>query len=216
MKSQKSKRPKAFIPEHGAPRGKGSQGCERPCIASGAMGTEPKNKNGPLVLVGLMGAGKSTIGRRLAKRLNLPFADADDEIVAAAGMSIAEIFERFGESYFRDGERRVILRLMEEGRQVIATGGGAFIDPETRNAILTHAVAIWLDSDIDTLVARVARRNHRPLLIGKDPAIVLRELAEARNPFYAAAHIHIASTPAPHARTVDAILKQLKMRGIND
>lgn len=178
------------------------------------MRTKPKNIAGSLVLVGLMGAGKSTIGRRLAQRLGLPFSDADDEIVAAAGMSIAEIFERFGEFYFRDGERRVIARLMDEERQVIATGGGAFIDPETRAAILRDGVAIWLDSDIETLAERVARRNHRPLLIGKDPATVLRELAAARNPFYAEAHIHISSTPAPHARTVDAIMTQLKDGGI--
>ncbi len=178
------------------------------------MQSEPKTTAGPLVLVGLMGAGKSTVGRRLAARLRLDFVDADDEIEAAAGLSIAEIFERYGEAQFRDGERRVLSRLIEEGRGVIATGGGAFIDPHTRATILDQAVAIWLDADIEILADRVSRRNTRPLLAGKDPAIVLRELAEVRNPIYAEAHLHISSSPAPHARTVDTIIKALKEGGI--
>ncbi|MBV7257520.1 shikimate kinase [Pacificimonas sp. WHA3] len=182
------------------------------CIAILVSQSEPKNKDGPLVLVGLMGAGKSTIGRRLAARLNIGFVDADDEIELAAGLSIAEIFERYGEAHFRDGERRVIARLMEEGRQVIATGGGAFIDPDTRSAILANAIAIWLDADIATLAERVARRNHRPLLVGKDPATVLRDLADIRNPFYAQAHIHISSTPTPHVRTVERVVDELESR----
>ncbi|MGB7404461.1 MAG: shikimate kinase [Pacificimonas sp.] len=163
-----------------------------------------------LVLVGLMGAGKSTVGKRLAQRLSLPFHDADEEIETAAGLSIAEIFERFGEPYFRDGERRVILRLIEEEHGVIATGGGAFIDTETRAAILENATAIWLDADIETLVERVARREHRPLLAGKDPETVLRDLAAARNPDYAKAQIHVRSGPGPHGDVVDDIVAALK------
>ncbi|MEO0499804.1 MAG: shikimate kinase [Pseudomonadota bacterium] len=179
------------------------------------MRREPKNRAGPLVLVGLMGAGKSTIGRRLALRLGLGFTDADEEIETAAGMSVAEIFERFGEAYFRDGERRVIARLIEGGRRVIATGGGAFIDPETRALILDRAVAIWLDADIDVLAERVSRRDHRPLIAGKDPAAVLRDLAKIRNPFYAEAHLHISSSPSPHAKTVGAILRELDAIGVD-
>lgn len=163
----------------------------------------------PIVLVGLMGVGKTTIGRRLAKRLNLPFVDADHEIEAAAGMKIAEIFQRFGEAHFRDGERRVIARLIDGRPQVIATGGGAFMNDETRALILAHATAIWLDSDIDTLAERVGRRSDRPLLVGRDARTVLRELAEVRNPVYALAPIHIVSHPAPHEATVDAILAKL-------
>jgi shikimate kinase len=163
-----------------------------------------------IVLVGLMGVGKSTIGRRLAARLGLPFVDADDEIEVAAGMPISEIFERFGEAHFRDGERRVIARLIDGTPKVIATGGGAFVNPETRALILDRATAIWLDADIDTLVERVKRRGHRPLLKDKDPGEVLRALAEVRNPLYAEAHIHIESRPAPHDATVGAILARLR------
>lgn len=161
------------------------------------------------MLVGLMGAGKSTVGRRLAARLHLPFVDADDEIVTAAGMSIADIFDRFGEAYFRDGERRVIARLMDGTRKVIATGGGAFIQQETRSLILDTATAVWLDADTDILADRVKRRNTRPLLRGKDPRVVLAELAAVRNPFYAMAPIRIPSHHAPHDYTVTAILKAL-------
>ncbi len=156
-----------------------------------------------------MGVGKTTIGRRLARRLNLPFVDADHEIEAAAGMTIAEIFERFGEAHFRDGERRVIARLMDGSRRVVATGGGAFMNADTRALILEHATAVWLNSDIDTLAQRVGRRNDRPLLIGRDPREVLRELAAVRNPVYALAPIHITSHPAPHEQTVDLIIEKL-------
>ncbi len=147
----------------------------------------------PIVLVGMMGVGKSSIGRKLAGRLGLDFVDADDEIEAAAGMTIAEIFERFGEGYFRDGERRVIARLMEGGPKVIATGGGAFINAETRALILEKARSIWLDADIDILVERVGRRNHRPLLQGRDARTVLSELSAVRNPLYAEAELHVRS-----------------------
>jgi len=166
----------------------------------------------PIVLVGLMGAGKSTVGRRLATRLRLPFVDADAEIERASGLSIAEIFERFGEAHFRDGERRVIARLVGGEPKVIATGGGAFVAPETRALILERAVAVWLDADIPTLVERVRRRDTRPLLRDRDPAEVLAELAAKRNPLYAEAHIHISSKPTPHEATVRAIVAALAER----
>lgn len=164
----------------------------------------------PIVLVGLMGSGKSTVGRRLAGRLHWPFVDADNEIEAAAQMPISEIFARFGEPHFRDGERRVIARLMEGGHKVIATGGGAFVDPETRALILANGTAVWLDASIETLVARVSRRNHRPLLVGKDPAEVLRELLRVRGPCYAEAPIRIVSGNGPHDESVNAILDVLQ------
>ena len=162
-----------------------------------------------MVLVGLMGVGKSTIGRRLSVRLGLPFVDADTEIESASGLTIAEIFERYGEAHFRDGERRVIARLIEGPAKVIATGGGAFIQDETRALILARAVAVWLDADLPTLVDRVARRSHRPLLTGRDPAQVLAELAAVRNPIYAQAQVHISSKPSPHDLTVAAIVAAL-------
>ena len=160
----------------------------------------------PIVLVGLMGVGKSTVGRRLAARLALPFVDADSEIEEAAGMSVADIFDRFGEAYFRSGERRVIARLMDGTPKVIATGGGAFVNPETRALILADALAVWLDAHPDMLVERVRRRDTRPLLRDRDPGEVLRQLAAARNPLYALAPIHISSASAPHETTVRAIL----------
>jgi shikimate kinase len=157
----------------------------------------------------MMGVGKTSIGKRLAGRLGMDFADADEEIEQAAGMSISEIFEKFGEPYFRDGERRVIARLIEGKPKVIATGGGAFINDETRAIILKQALSIWLDADIKVLAERVSRRNHRPLLTGRDPVEVLTELGKARNPIYAAANIHVRSDTSPHSRTVDIILKAL-------
>ena len=166
----------------------------------------------PIVLVGLMGSGKTTVGKRLAARLHWPFVDADAEIEAAAQMPISEIFARFGEPHFRDGERRVISRLMESGHRVIATGGGAFVDTETRALILREGTAVWLDAAIETLVARVARRNHRPLLVGKDPAQVLSELMEVRRPFYAEAPLRVVSANGPHEDTVNAILSLLMKR----
>jgi shikimate kinase len=184
------------------------------CIATGVSGSDGKRQQGAtgraIVLVGLMGVGKSTVGRRLAVRLGLPFVDADDEIETAAGMSISEMFEKFGEAHFRDGERRVIARLIDGTPKVVATGGGAFVNAETRALILERATAIWLDADIDTLVERVKRRGHRPLLKGRDPADVLRGLAAVRNPLYAEAHIHVESRAAPHDATVGAILAKLR------
>ena len=166
----------------------------------------------PIVLVGLMGSGKSTVGRRLARRLGLPFVDSDEEIERAATHSIPEIFDRFGEASFRDGERRVLRRLIESGPQVVATGGGAFMDPETRALILRTCLAVWLDADIDTLVARVARRGHRPLLAGKEPRALLLELAAVRNPVYAEAHLRVPSDAGPHERTVERILAAMAAR----
>ncbi len=163
----------------------------------------------PIVLVGLMGVGKSTVGRRLAQRLRLPFVDADEEIEAAAGMTIAEIFDRFGEPYFRDGERRVLARLIDGNPKVIATGGGAFINDDTRELILTQTTAIWLDAAPEILAERVKRRDTRPLLRDKDPHAVLVDLAAKRNPLYALAHIHVASHKSPHETTVAAILKAI-------
>ena len=156
-----------------------------------------------------MGSGKSTVGRRLAQRLGMRFVDADDEIERAAGMSISEIFARFGEGHFRDGERRVIARLLTGKPLVLATGGGAFMNDETRALIKDASLSIWLDADIPTLVERVARRNHRPLLKGRDPGEVLRELAAVRNPVYAEAHIRVSSASSPHEHTVRAILEAL-------
>ncbi len=164
----------------------------------------------PIVLVGTMGVGKSSIGRKLAERLHLPFVDADNEIEVAAGMDISEIFAQFGEVYFRDGERRVISRLMDDRPKVIATGGGAFIQTETRDLILKSARTIWLNASIETLVDRVKRRNNRPLLQGRDPHQVLTELKSVRDPFYQMADIHIYSDGSPHAQTVETIIEALR------
>lgn len=163
----------------------------------------------PIVLIGLMGVGKTTVGRRLAARLRLPFVDADGEIERAAGMSVSEIFARFGEPYFRDGERRVIRRLVDGKPKVIATGGGAFLQPDTRALILEQATAVWLDAAPEILADRVRRRDTRPLLRGRDPLEVLRDLAAKRNPVYAEAPIHISSHRAPHEATVAAILRAI-------
>jgi shikimate kinase len=165
--------------------------------------------NRPVVLVGMMGVGKTSIGKRLAARLGTPFVDADDEIEKAAGLSITEIFAKFGEDYFRDGERRVIARLIEGEPKVIATGGGAFVNDDTRALILERATSIWLNADVQVLADRVSRRSHRPLLKGKDPVAVLTELGKVRNPLYAAANLHIRSDSSPHVRTVEDILKAL-------
>lgn len=187
-------------------------------IAARTMSRNPKSpapaniasiRDRPIVLVGLMGSGKSTIGRRLAQRLGMAFADADDEIERAAGMTISDIFAKFGEAHFRDGERRVISRLLAGKPHILATGGGAFINDETRALILASSLSIWLDADIPTLVERVARRNHRPLLKGRDASEVLRELAVVRNPIYAEAHLRVSSASSPHDQTVRAILEAL-------
>lgn len=166
----------------------------------------------PIVLVGMMGAGKSTVGRRLAQRLHWPFADADDEIERAADMPVSEIFARFGEDYFRDGERRVIARLLGQGPMVLATGGGAFAQDATRALILDQGLAVWLDVPVEVLVDRVSRRNHRPLLHGRDPHQVLTDLMIERGPAYALAPLRVPSGSAPHERTVEAIIAALADR----
>lgn len=167
----------------------------------------------PIVLVGMMGVGKTTVGRKLASMLGLPFCDADEEIEKAAHMSIPEIFAQFGEAYFRSGERRVIARLVgEDGapeRRVLATGGGAFADPETRALILSRAIAVWLDSDVDTLLARVGRKSNRPLLKTGNPREILTRLMAERGPAYAEAPIRIISGNQPHQATANAILKAI-------
>jgi shikimate kinase len=163
----------------------------------------------PVVLVGMMGVGKSTVGRKLAQLLDVPFADADDEIEEAAQMTVAEIFERFGEAYFRDGERRVIARLLEGGPMVLATGGGAFVQPDTRALILERGIAVWLDSDVATLVDRVSRRDTRPLLQGGDPREIVARLKAERESAYAHAPIKVMSNTGPHGDTVNRILQEL-------
>lgn len=156
-----------------------------------------------VVLVGMMGAGKSTIGRRLAMRLRLPFIDADNEIEAAAGMSIPDIFEVHGEPHFRDGEARVIARLLESGPILLATGGGAFMREDTRNRIRDKAISMWLKAEADVILRRVKRRADRPLLQNADPAAVIARLIEARHPFYEQTDILIDSRDVPHDRIVD-------------
>jgi shikimate kinase len=146
-----------------------------------------------IVMIGLMGAGKTVIGRMLAKRLRLPFIDADHEIELAAGMSISEIFAEHGEQYFRDGERKVIARLLRSGPQVLATGGGAFMNGETRAAIARRGVTLWLRADLDILMERVMRRNTRPLLQTEDPRAVMQKLLDERYPVYALADVHVQS-----------------------
>jgi shikimate kinase len=163
-----------------------------------------------IALVGMMGAGKSSVGRRLAIRLGLPFIDADNEIEAAAGMSIPEIFATHGEAAFRSGETRVIARLLEAGPQVLATGGGAFMSAEIRAALREKAVSVWLKAEFDVLLRRVKRRSDRPLLKTADPAATLRALIETRDPVYAQADLTIASRDAPHGAVVDDIVAGLR------
>src|SRR5213075_355180 len=165
-----------------------------------------------VVLVGMMGAGKSTIGRRQSVRLRLPFLDADLEIEAAAGMSIPDIFESHGEPQFRDGEARVIARLLEGGPSVLATGGGAFMREETRKRIRDKAVSIWLKADADIIMKRVKRRADRPLLQTGDPAATVSRLLEAREPVYQGADLTILSRDVPHDRIVDECIDALRAR----
>ena len=165
-----------------------------------------------IVLVGMMGAGKSTIGRRLAARLNLPFVDADTEIEAAAGMTIPEIFELHGEPHFRDGEARVIARLLEAGPGVLATGGGSFMREETRRRIAEKAVSIWLKADPDIILRRVKRRADRPLLQTADPAATVSRLLSEREPAYQHADLTIASRDIPHDKIVEECIEALQAR----
>jgi shikimate kinase len=166
-----------------------------------------------IVLVGMMGAGKSTIGRRLGARLRLPFLDADVEIETAhAGVTIPEIFATHGEPYFRDGEARVIARLLDSGPAVIATGGGAFMREETRDRIRDKAISIWLKADVDVIMKRVKRRADRPLLQTEDPVATVSRLLEAREPVYRTADLTIGSRDVPHDRIVDECIDALRAR----
>jgi shikimate kinase len=162
-----------------------------------------------IVLVGLMGAGKSTVGRRLAARLGLPFKDADQEIEAAAGMTIPDIFAAHGEDSFRDGERRVIARLLQESPAVLATGGGAYMNPETRDRIARAGISVWLRADFDVLMRRVRKRSNRPLLQNTDPDATMRRLMEARHPVYALADLVVDSREIPHDKVVQDALAAL-------
>ena len=162
-----------------------------------------------ITLVGLMGVGKSSVGRRLANALDLPFKDADVEIEAAAGRSIPDIFAEMGEPAFREGERRVIARLLENPPHVLATGGGAFMNDETRALIKERSISVWLKADLDVLVRRVSRKDSRPLLSGKDPLAVLTELAEKRYPVYAEADITVETGDTAHHVTVDQVIRAL-------
>jgi shikimate kinase len=162
-----------------------------------------------IVMVGLMGCGKSAVGRRLAARLGLPFVDADEEIEKAAGQTIADIFAEHGEPYFRDGERKVLARLMRSGPQVLATGGGAFMNAETRAAISERGVSVWLKADLPLLLRRVGKRNNRPLLKDGDPEVVMQKLMDIRYPVYAQADITVESRDVPHDVIVSEIIERL-------
>jgi shikimate kinase len=169
-----------------------------------------KRLDRPLVLVGLMGVGKSTVGRRLARRLGLSFVDSDAAIEDASGFPAAEIFERYGEREFRDGERRLVARLIEGDVRVIATGGGAYVDPNTRQLLNERAITVWLDAPVDILAERTSRRDTRAQLRNGNPKAVLERLAEERRPSYQEAHIHVRSGDGPHSDVVDAIVQALE------
>ena len=169
--------------------------------------TNLKGRN--IVFVGMMGSGKSAIGKRLAANLDLPFMDADNEIEAAAGMSIPDIFDCFGEDHFRQGERKVIARLMEEGPMVLSTGGGAFMNDETRALIASNAVSIWLKADLETLLQRVKRKDNRPLLKTGDPEEIMSNLLKEREPFYGLANVAVESRNESHESVVEAVAESL-------
>ena len=164
-----------------------------------------------IALVGLMGVGKSSVGRRLAHALELPFRDADTEVEAAAGRSIPEIFAQMGEAAFREGERRVIARLLDDPPHVLATGGGAFINEETRDLLKGRAISVWLKADLEVLARRITRKDNRPLLVGKDPMAVLREQADARYPAYGQADITVETGDAAHHVAVEQVIHALTL-----
>ena len=167
-----------------------------------------------IALVGMMGVGKSSVGRRRAARLDVPFRDADSEIEAAAGCSINEIFDRYGEEAFRDGERKVIARLLGLPPHVLATGGGAYIDDEIRDLVKRTAISVWIKAPLELLVERVQRRDTRPLLRNGDPREIIARLLEEREPIYAEADIHIESEDGPHGLQVERIIAALEERGL--
>lgn len=185
---------------------------EETTLSAAEIETLTQRIDRPVVLVGMMGVGKSSVGRKLANLLHMPFVDADEEIEKAAQMSISEIFAQYGEPYFRDGERRVIARIIDGPgtRTVIATGGGAFVNPETRALILEKTIPVWLDSEVDVLMERVGRKDSRPLLRQGDPREILTRLRNERETFYSQAPIHVKSTAGPHSRTVAKVLKGIQ------
>jgi shikimate kinase len=164
----------------------------------------------PVVLVGLMGVGKSTVGRRLARRLGLSFVDSDSEIEDAVGLPAGELFERYGEADYRDGERRLVARLIDGQVRVIATGGGVFVDPRTRQLLKERAITIWLDAPVDVLAQRTARRDTRPLLKTPDPKGTLEQLAAIERQAYAEADVHVKSGDGAHKDVVEAIVVALE------
>jgi shikimate kinase len=168
-----------------------------------------KRLDRPVVLVGLMGVGKSTVGRRLARRLGLPFVDSDSEIEETVGLPWGELFERYGEADYRDGERRLVARLVDGEVKVIATGGGVFVDPRTRELLKEKTITVWLDAPVDVLAERTSRRNTRPLLKNGDPKGTLERLAEIERQAYAEAHLHVRSGEGAHKEVVDAIVDAL-------
>ena len=179
-------------------------------LSSGQLGSIRKGLNGrPIVIIGMMGAGKSSIGRRLAQALGMGFADSDDEIEKAANLTIPEMFERHGEAFFRDGEHRVIARLLGEGGKVLALGGGAFEDPQTRADVARHGLSLWLKADLPTMMARVRRRANRPLLQTADPEGTMARLLELRAPNYALADLTVTSLDGAHGDVVANCLEAL-------
>ena len=176
------------------------------------MNAFPPLNRKTIALVGLMGVGKSSVGRRLASALAMPFRDADAEVEAAAGRSIADIFEAYGEAAFRDGERRVIARLLDEPPHVLATGGGAFLNAQTRQVIAQRAISVWLKADLEVLARRVGRKDTRPLLVGKDAMAVLEQQAAERYEVYAEADIVVETGETAHHVAVDAIIRALAAR----
>ena len=181
----------------------------RRSIAKEADAVRQRLANHPIVLVGLMGAGKTSVGRRLAEKLGIPFVDADHEIEAAAGKSIADIFADHGETYFREGERRVIQRLISNGAQVLATGGGAFMNDETRARVREHGVSVWLRASLPLLMKRVMRRQDRPLLKTDDPLAVMQNLIDKRYPIYERADVTVESRDVQHGQMVNDVIRAL-------
>lgn len=181
----------------------------RRSIAKEAETVRQRLGNHPIVLVGLMGAGKTSVGRRLADKLDIPFVDADHEIEAAAGKKITEIFADHGEAYFRDGERKVIQRLIAGGAQVLATGGGAYMNEYTRQHVHEHGVSVWLRAELPLLMKRVLKRQDRPLLKSGDPEGVMRGLIEQRYPVYALADVTVESRDVQHGQMVNDVVRAL-------